>query len=305
MARRRDTSGRLFVLLVALALALALTPTRLAGWEGWLADPVTFVVQPIAHPIERLTRWLVPERATVGLDDPRVRELDQRRGEALLALRQAELRITQLQRQVRDLQSGVPVAPGTRVRQVWAPVTSRSSNLADGTIRVGAGRAERVAPGVSVATARGVHLVGRVISVRTHTSWVLPFNHERAGPIEGVVMTGATFAESFGCLLRGRGDGLLAGDMVADAVGVEPGLLVRLRDEAWPAIAQMLVLGRVVEVHRKENGRLRIVVKPELNPERLSEVVIRVPEAAPTSGDRDGSTDDAPKSAASTPEPAG
>ncbi len=263
------------------ATALALAPTRLTRWAGWLADPVTFVIQPIAHPVTRATRWLLPERDALGIDDPRVRALALERDETRRSLRQAELRIEQLERQVRDLQSGVPVAPGARVRQVWAPVTGRSSNLGDGSIRIGAGRAERVEEVVSVATTRGVHLVGRIIEVRAQTAWILPFNHPGAGPIEGVVMAGATLAEGFGCLLRGRGDGALEGDLVAEARGIEPGQLVRLRDEAWPEIAQMLVLGRVAEVERKENGRLRVVVVPDVDPARVSEVVVRVPEAAP------------------------
>lgn len=266
-------------LAVVIFLALSLAPARYSQWAGWASQPTAFIVQPIAHPVMRLTRWLLPEPRVRAADDPQLRELERQRDQAVLALRQTQLRVAQLERQVRDLQSGAPVAPVALVRQLWAPVTARSSNLSDGTIRIGAGAEQRVAPEVSVATARGVHLVGRVVQVEPRASWVLLFTNPRAGHIQAVVMTGPTLAESFGCQIRGRGDGLLDGDMVADAVGVEIGQLVRLRDESWPAAAQMLILGRVVEVDRKENQRLVIVVKPEIPPDRVSEVVLRIPEA--------------------------
>lgn len=277
MTSRRDTAGR--PLLVAFVFAiLALLPARWTRWAGWFAEPTAFLVQPLAHPVMRITQWLMPRQAESDQDDPRVLALQEERESAMLALRQAEYRVEQLERQVRDLQSGVALAPGATVRQLWAPVTARSSNLSDGTIRIGAGRAERVEPEVSVAITRGAHLVGRIIEVEARTSWMLPFNHPKAGRIRGVVLTGATFDESFGCQLSPRRDGLLDGDMVAEAVGIEAGQIVRLRDDGWPESAQMLVLGEIIEVDRKENQRLVIVVRPQVAPERVSEVVLRIPE---------------------------
>lgn len=285
MSQRHEPGGRLLLVAVALCAIASLLPARWTRWAGWLAEPMAFVVQPIAHPVMRVTRWLLPDDPVASPDDdPEVRAILDRFDEQTLALRQAELRIEQLERQVRDLQSGVPVAPGARVRQLWAPVTARSSNLSDGTIRIGAGRAQSVEAKVSVATARGVHLVGRVIEVEPRTSWVLPFNHAKSGHIQGVVFTGETLVGSFACQLRGIGDGRLQGDMIAEAVGIEPGQLVRLRDESWPAAAQMLILGRVVEVDRKENQRLMITVEPEVSPERVSEVVLRIPESSLAEG---------------------
>jgi len=276
MARRRDAGGRVLFIVIVAALALGLAPDRWTGWASWPAEPVTFVVQPIAHPVAELTRWLLPRREALTAGDPRLTALQSQRDQALLALRRAQQRIDRLEAQVRDLQSGVPVAPGARVRQVWTPVIARSSVLADGTISLGAGRDQGIVEGVSVATARGVLLIGRIVRVGARSSWTLPFNHPRAGPVEGVVLTGPTLAESFGCLLEGVGDGTLVGDMVGDAVGVEVGMVVRLRDEAWPEIAQMLVLGHVERVERKDNGRLRIVVRPNADPTRVSEVVVRI-----------------------------
>jgi cell shape-determining protein MreC len=265
-----------------LLFVLAMTPSRWTQWAGRFAEPVAFVVQPIAHPMMKFTRWMLPTPGERTGDDPQLRELIRQREESELALRQAQLRISQLERQVRDLQSGAPVAPGAHVRQLWAPVTARSSTLSDGVIRIGVGKADQVEPEASVATARGVYLVGRVVEVEARTSWVLPFNHPKAGHIEAVVMNGSTLAESFGCQLRGRGDGKLEGDLVAEAIGIQTGQLVRLRDESWPIAAQMLVLGRVVEVSSKENNRLVIVVEPDIAPDRVSEVVLRIPESQKT-----------------------
>ncbi len=280
MSTHRDSGGRALPIAILLCAILALLPTQWSRWTAWIADPVEFVVQPIAHPVMRLTRTLLPTRDEYSAESPAMQEVRRLYDEQTLALRQSELQIEQLRRQIRDLQSGVPVAPEARVRQLWAPVTARSSNLSDGTIRIGAGSSADVQPKVSVATARGVHLVGRVIDVQTRTSWVLPFNHPKAGHIEGVVLTGPTLEGSFGCQLLGRADGQLGGDLVGDAVGIEPGQIVRLRDETWPAAAQMLVLGRITSVDRKENGRLVIVVEPQIPPDRVSEVVLRIPESA-------------------------
>lgn len=280
MTTHRDSGGRALPVAIGVCAILALLPARFSRWTSWVADPVEFVVQPIAHPVMRLTRSLLPAEGEFRADSPEMRDVRRLYDEQTLALRQAELRIEQLQRQIRDLQSGVPVAPDARVRQLWAPVTARSSNLSDGTIRIGAGAGANVEPKVSVATARGVHLVGRVVDVQTRTSWVLPFNHPKAGHIEGVVLTGPTLDGSFGCQLLGRADGRLSGDLVGDAVGIEVGQVVRLRDETWPAAAQMLVIGRITEVDRKENGRLVIVVEPQIPPDRVSEVVLRIPESA-------------------------
>jgi cell shape-determining protein MreC len=279
MTTHRDSGGRALPVALLLCAIVALLPARFTRWSAWVADPVVFIVQPIADPITRITGWLRPSTHAAVVDSPAMQEIQRLFDEQSLALRQAELRVQQLERQVRDLQAGVPVAPEARVRQLWAPVTSRSSNLGDGTIRIGVGETSNVEPKVSIATARGVHLVGRVVDVRTRTSWVLPFNHPSAGHIEGVVLTGSTLEQSFGCQLLGRSDGLLAGDLVAEAVGIEPGQIVRLRDETWPAAAQMLILGRVTEVDTKENGRIVIIVEPQIPPGRVSEVVLRIPES--------------------------
>jgi len=280
MAHRRNTGGRLLTIVIVLFVASSLLPTKWSRWAGWFADPMAFFVQPIAHPVMRLTRSLLPKPAEPEHDNPQLRELTRQRDEVQLLYRQSQLRINQLQQQVRDLQSGVPVAPGAHVRQLWAPVTARSSSLRDGVIRIGAGENQQVIPDVSVATSLGVNLIGRVIEVDSQTSWILPFNHSRAGHITGVVIAGPTLEESFNCQLHARGDGLLTGDMVADAVGIEPGQTVRLRDDSWPASAQMLILGRVVHVDHKENQRLVVVVKPNVAPDRVSEVVLRISESA-------------------------
>jgi hypothetical protein len=57
---------------------------------------------------------------------------------------------------------------------------------------------------------------------------------------------------------------------------VAVGQVVRLRDEHWPASAQMHVLGRVESVEKKESAPLRsvVVVRPEIDPRRVSRVVI-------------------------------
>ena len=57
-----------------------------------------------------------------------------------------------------------------------------------------------------------------------------------------------------------------------------------MTEVAWPAAAQMLIVGRVIDVSRKENQRIVIVVEPEVSPERVSEVVLRIPESSAPEG---------------------
>lgn len=286
MARRQPGRHRALLTVIAAALLLALAPTRWTRWVGWFQDPVAFLFTPISHPLMKMSRTLRPARGADSPDDPRLRELEVQTDQLRLRLRRKERRIAELERTIEQLQGGLAVTPRTPVRVLAAPVdvTARSSDLADRTLRVAAGRSRGVAPGRTVAVARGVHLVGRVVDVGARSCWVLPVTSPKAGWIEAIVITGDSLESSWACQIRADGQGALVGDVEAEASGVERGQLVRLDDETWPSGAQMLSLGRVEEVTTKENGRLQITVRPEIDVDRVGQVVLRITEASDPAG---------------------
>jgi len=286
MARRETDRHRALVLAIAAALLLSLAPTRWTRWVGWFHDPVAFLLTPISHPLMKSTRSFRPPQNDESTDDPQQRELQSRLDALRLELRRKERRIEQLSRTIEQLQGGLAVTPTTPVRVLAAPVdvTAASSDLADQTLRVAAGRHQGVAPGRTVAVARGVHLVGRVIDVGARSCWVLPVTSPKTGWIEARVMVGQSLQDSWMCQLRADGQGALLGDVQAEAVGIEAGQIVRLDDETWPTAAQMLVLGRVQPVPKKENGRIQIAVQPQIDVDRVSQVVLRITVASEQGG---------------------
>lgn len=167
------------------------------------------------------------------------------------------------------------------MRALAASVIGASSDLADGLLTVRAGRDEGVTERETVAVVNGVHLVGRVESVAARTSRVRPITRSGAGWIQALVYIDRPGGKAYRCQLRGADDGTLKGDLEEGAQGIEPGQEVRLQDADWPDTAQMLVLGRVESVGAKEGAPLRsvIIVRPDLQLERVRRVVLRIPAA--------------------------
>jgi len=276
MSRGRGTIRPLPLALVALAL-LSLAPTRFTSWVAHLRDPVEFVLRPISHPLAALSRNLRPASPEPA-GDPRIAALETQREDLAARLARARQRIDDLERLIAELQAGYAVAPELDIRAFAAPVTGSSSNATDFTLRVGAGSAQGVLPQSSVAVSGGFHLVGRVVQVGRASCLVLPITEEATGWIEARVMVQDPDV-SFRGQFRPTGDGALAGDMEQTARDIKPGQIVRLDDPTWPAGAQQLQVGRVVAAERQPNGRLRVTIRPEIDPRRVSEVVLRVPVA--------------------------
>lgn len=281
MSRGRTGTFRPLPLAIALLLIFSLAPTRHTRFLSALRDPVTFLVQPVSHPLASLSRRLRPASESAP-DDPRIAALEAERADLAARLARARRRIDDLERLVAELQAGYAVAPELEIRAFAAPVTGASSNASDFTLRVGAGAAQGVQAHSSVAVSAGFHLVGRVVQTGRASCLVRPITEPAAGWMEGLVMVDDPDLAYRG-QFRAVGDGLLAGDMEQGAEGLEREQIVRLDDAAWPAGAQQLQIGRVVGVDRRPNGRLHVTIQPEIDPRRVSEVVLRVPvtEGAP------------------------
>lgn len=295
MRRRPSHHSRALLLAVIALTLLALAPSRLTGWARPLQDPAIVLVAPVAHSAAAVARLLRP--ATRGPAAPAelreiVLERDRLQRRYLVALQ----RIEDLERRIESLQRGVPVEAELDVTPVVAPVMGGSSDPRDGVLMVRAGLAQGIQPRVSIAVAAGEHLVGRVVDVRQRHCYVLPLTRlPREEWVQGAVVT-EDRPLGWLCQLRAVGDGTLRGDLEADAVGVEPGQLVRLNDPSWPQAAQMLTLGRIVQLTPKPDAplRMQIVVRPVVDIERVGEVILRTPAPQAPSIAADGAEEGAP-----------
>jgi len=293
MRRHSDHTSKAFLLAVIALLLLSFAPARLSRWTRSLQDPAVVLVAPVAHSASVLAHFLRP--AQRGPAPPKelrdtLRERDRLARRYLVALQ----RIEDLERRVESLQRGVSVQPDIDITPIVASVIGSSSDPRDGVLMVRAGTSQGVQARVSVAVATGEHLVGRVVDARARHSYVLPITrapHEEW--MQGAVIT-RDKPLGWLCQIRAARDGTLAGDLEADAVGVDIGQTVRLRDPSWPQAAQMLILGTIERIYPKENAPLRrtVVVRPAIDIERVSEVVLRTP-AVTTQANADADESDA------------
>ena len=275
MQRGPLSPRRLLPFIIMVLVVFALAPTSVVGWIKNARGPLEFVFTPVSHPVRELAkRAASSERPS----DPRIADLEERLSQEKLLRAQAEQRVERLRAMVADLQSGLTIAPDAPARSVWASIVGVSPDPREGIIIAGRGERDGVLEGQTVAVARGVHLVGRVVSVSPRSSRIIPISHPRAGLINAMVMTNDP-TSGYAAQLLPTGDGVLTGELVADAEGVEVGQTVRLSDDAWPASSQMVVIGLVESVGRKDNQRITVTVRPELNVARVSEVVLRIPTA--------------------------
>ncbi len=278
MQRGPLSPRRLLPFIVMVLVVFALAPTSVVGWVENARDPLEFFFRPVAHPVRQLAAKAAPiDRPS----DPRIADLQERVDQELLLRAQAEQRVERLRAMVADLQAGLTIAPNAPARSVWASIIAVSPDPREGIIVAGRGESDGVLAGQTVAVARGVHLVGRVVSVSARSSRIIPISHPRAGLINAMVMTDDPVA-GFAAQLIAEGDGTLTGELVATAEGVAEGQTVRLADDAWPASSQMIVIGRVTSVGHKDNQRITVTVRPDFDVARVSEVVLRIP-TEPTS----------------------
>ncbi|MBL8999575.1 MAG: hypothetical protein JNK25_00395 [Phycisphaerae bacterium] len=274
--------NRLLPLSLAALLVLGVfVPVRYLGWAahlGWLA---TAVVAPISHPIAAFSRWIAPSQPLTH-ESEAVRELTRQKEHAESEVLRLRLEIQRLSVALEEARVFAGVN-STAVRQVFAPVFASTSDLAGSLLRARAGRREGVEEN-TVATASGMQLLGRVVSVDERTCDILPFNARHAGPIQGMVMLDAGI-NGLICHLEPVGDGTLRGptedrrDSGGNAVEPSVGQLVRLHDPGrWPQSAQMLILGKITAIEASPQGPLRkiITVTPTVERlDRVAEVVLR------------------------------
>lgn len=289
MPRSYISPGRLLRPAVAAALVLALLPTRFTRWLEAASGPLGFAIAPISDAAAFVSRSFRPARQETVDPDSELARLRAQRDALQTQLLQSERTMSGMERLIRDLQGGFGMPASGSVRSVAATVVGSTSDLADGAITIRAGDDEGLVTGHTIAVANGVHLVGRVIDVGPRLSRVLPISRRKAGKVQAVIMplasddsmSAPTAAGGVLCQLEATGDGRLKGPgpVAGDGATIEPGQIVRVSDPDWPDAAQMLVLGRVESVspRAEQPQRLEVVVRPELRPDRVRQVVLRIP----------------------------
>ncbi len=286
------TSRLLPATLVLLVVCAIMVPMRFLAWTRPLGQLVTAFAAPISHPLAAFSRWISPAESS-PLVSEKVRELEARLEETQRELRRVQLENKGLLRSLEELHvlAEITAAP---VRQVAAPIFGSSSDLSSNVMRARAGRQQGVDT-TSVATASGMQLVGRVVTVDDRTCDVMLFTAKGAEAVSAMIFIDAT-ANGLVCRLSPTGTGTLKGPVEdrRDGAGqaVEPaiGQVVRLNDGRWASCAQMLLIGKVTAVEPSPEGPLRkiVTVTPTIERlDRVSEVIIRT---SASSNDDSGAT---------------
>lgn len=283
MSRNRTNPRRTLVIAAVALVVLALLPSRLTRVATSLAaEPALIALAPPARLFTVVADFLRPTRVRGWSDDPLILEVENARDEYRRRWRSAEHRVGELERILADMQGGRALLADVSYTPFATPVIGRATDPSSGQLVVRGGRDRAVNPGAVVTTA-GVHLVGRVVAVNARTCEVMPITHPAVGWIRVTID-----AEGDGALPvaqvqpAGAGArGLLRGELDADSPAVSVGQTVRLADDTWPTSARSMVLGEIVEVAPKDSQPLRtvITVRPMLDPTRVSQVFIWIPDA--------------------------
>lgn len=281
---KRPSAKTLLRVTLVLLFVLAIVPMRFTRWTTGFAD----VAVTISAPVSNAVRWVADpltrpfrRRADPALAEQYRQELEVARQRSL----DLELKVRELERLVFELQQGAELTPELGVRQIAAPVIGRFSEASSNALQVRAGTSRGVVAN-SVAVVQGLQLLGRV--ERATSAWcsVRPITDRAAGGIQAVIMTGETLDSGIRCRLEPIGGGRLQGPATwvfepsrQAPVQIVAGMTVRLQDDTWPRSAQMLIVGRVVEVSPAEDEPTRtiVTVEPSVPLQRVSEVVLRVP----------------------------
>lgn len=283
-AARRVLPPAIFVLLM-----LGLLPGQYVSWVGSIGGVVTAVVAPISQTMT----WIAGRLRPAESRDPAAEAALKEKSEHFEFLYRQQLdQNHRLKETIAELQLQRDLAPDMPIRLLTAPVIGGSSDPASGVLRVKVGSLQGVSAN-TVATVRGLQLLGRVSQASARTCLVQPITRKAAGPLRGrIIIERAPDAAgplSLICLLEPIGDGTLRGEVefqrAPDSdLPLSPtiGQTVRLDDDRWPASAQMLRIGLVEAVAPSPANPQRqiVTVRPAVpRLDRVTEVVLRVIEA--------------------------
>ena len=278
----RIRSRHVLTVVLGLTLLVAVLPTRWLGWTSDMADIVRIPIMPVAGVGSRLAGAMRPvniDGNVIG-DVADLRELESQRSRIERLLLAEQLRVAELETQLRHLQD---LPPDSTTRRppvlIKSEVTGRRpDHPASGVeLHLGSELSGRVSEGDAV-TWDGRWLVGRVTRVSDFRLSALPITHPDVGPLMGVLLPDdaeVDIAAAPRILLKQDGSGSLFGEIDRRAA-VAVGDRVILADRSWPASLQAFKIGRVISMDDVDAAplRVRLHIEPEVHLHQLPWVVI-------------------------------
>jgi hypothetical protein len=267
-------SQRLLPFAIAIVCILGFLPARYIAWISWFRSPVMTLVAPISGPLHALGAWMRPAEPPVDSDAARALREQRDYYQQLYLQKAAE--VTQLSGVIAELQRIRAAYPGLDTKLIPRPVIASASDLAQGSLAIRIGADDGVS-GTTVATIRGVQLIGRVHKVQSRICYILPINHKSAGSIGTRIYLNnhpQNKPISLSAVMKPVGDGTLSGDVEyeVDNASLQPyqpqvGDRVRLDDMInWPQAAQHILIGEVIsaEPSQAKPGRTTVIVRPSI-----------------------------------------
>ena len=280
MSRRGLVTANRVLVLAFVALGVTtLLPVRLLGWTREPGMVVQRLCAPPADVVKVVGDW-ISHAEPAEQPEALVGEIEHLQTQ----LRRLAIENQRLRRENADLR-GSEHLNSASIRLIPARILAGSADPSGRLLRARAGRRDGVRLG-SVASVRGEHLLGRVVSVDNAMCEIMPITDRNADTIEVIVYGDDAGDTGLRFDLSPTGDGALRGPgrYVTDGPEQRPrearvGQRVYLSDEAWSVHAG-LVVGEIVSVETSPSSPLRqvITVRPVIDPRRVASVVIRVPE---------------------------
>ena len=267
-------------LVVAFVVMLGLFPTRwISPLAGDLSSILWVPLSPISHGMTAMRLWLRPRTAASTEGDAAIlADRDYYRG-----LWHAEqILVQELEKKLNtyEVVSGQTKSGGA-VRLAAANVLSRTPGAGGVALKLNVGTQQGIAAG-DIAIVDGDAIVGRIApEVGAVSSTVLSVGNRAIGRIDGYVVPvnqeKSKRPQVIAVQLLPDGKGDLRGDIDLGSPA-RPGDIVRIKDPAWPAGAQGMRLGVVVEIKRKDAQPLRgeVIVRPAVDPNMVGELVVKL-----------------------------
>ena len=271
------TASRMLALSLCVLGITTFVPAERLTWARIPGRIVQRLTSPPADLVKIVGDWLVKAEPAQH-PEPLVGQIEQ-----LSALVQRlELENIRLQRENDELR-GARRTQNDPMKLITASVIAGSTDPTGRLLRVRAGRRDGIEPG-SVATARGQHLLGRIVNLDDAMCDILPITDRNADTIE-VITTGEGAGLRFDLTPEDNGTLKGPGRYVTEGLEQTPrtaqvGQQVALADENWRG-NEGLIVGEIIEVEASPEMPLRqvITVRPIIDTRRVSSVVIRVPGA--------------------------
>ncbi|HED53116.1 MAG TPA: hypothetical protein ENJ00_02810, partial [Phycisphaerales bacterium] len=248
MSRRGVVTANRVLVVVFVTLGVTmLLPVRMLGWTREPGMVVQRLSAPPADMAKVIGDWIA-HAEPAEQPDALVGEIEHLQTQ----LRKLAIENQRLRRENADLR-GAQHLNSTSIRLIPARIMAGSADPSGRLLRARAGRRDGIRLG-SVASVRGEHLLGRVVSIDRMMCEIMPITDHNADTIE-VIVYGADAGDSgLRFDLSPVGDGTLRGPgrYVTDGPEQTPreakvGQRVYLSDEAWSVHAG-LVVGEIISV---------------------------------------------------------